>query len=128
MHNQKIGKVIIPSNTHPWPHERRVAELLSRYGYIIEFLPVNTIGSADILLDGIRFEIKSPRSRKTNTIEHRIKDAVRNQSSNIIIDSSRIRNMPDIVLQQWLTERCRIQPQIKRLLFVNKKGQIIDIK
>ncbi|MDO4747470.1 MAG: hypothetical protein Q4A70_04020 [Candidatus Saccharibacteria bacterium] len=122
------GKVTKPANAHPWPHEERVANILALAGHAVEFIPDGTIGTADIYLDGIIYEIKSPKTRNTNTIEHRLKDAIRNQSSNLIIDSFRLKGMPDSVLQNWLIERCRKQPQIKRMLFVNKKGQIVDIK
>lgn len=122
------GKVTKPANTHPWPHEERVADILALAGHAVEFIPEGTIGTADIYLDGVIYEIKSPKTRNTNTIEHRLKDAIRNQSYNLIIDSSRIKDMPDPVFQNWLIKRCRLQPQIKNMLFINKKGQIIDIK
>jgi len=122
------GKIVTPANTNPWPHEMRVAKILALAGHSVEFIPDGIIGTADLYLDGIIFEIKSPKTNKTNTIEHRIKEAIRSQSQNLIIDSSRIKKMPDSVLQNWLIERCRMQPQIKRMLFVNKKGQIVDIK
>lgn len=122
------GKVITPANANPWPHERRVARILALAGHAVEFIPKRTIGTADIYLDGTIYEIKSPKSNKTNTIEHRIKDAINNQSRNLIIDSSRIKDMPDRSLQNWLVGKCRTQPQIQKMLFVNKKGQIVDIK
>ncbi len=122
------GKIITPANVSPWPHEKRIAKILALAGYAVEFIPKGLIGSADIYLNGVAYEIKSPKSNKTNTIEHRIKEAVNNQSCNLIIDSSRIKNMKDYNLQKWLIERCCKQPQIKSMLFVNKKGQIIDIK
>lgn len=128
MKNVKIGKVIKPANTNPWPHEERIAMILARAGYRVEFIPTGTIGTADIYLNGVTYEIKSPKSNKINTIEHRIKDAVNNQSCNIIIDSSRIKGMRDCNLQNWLIGKCKAQPQIRKMLFINKKGQIIDIK
>lgn len=124
----KVGVIIKPGGVRTWPHEERVADILALAGHSVEFIPDGLIGTADIYLDGIIYEIKSPKTRNTNTIEHRIKEAIRNQSNNLIIDSSRIKGMPDIVLQKWLTDRCKRQPQIKRMLFINKKKQIIDIK
>lgn len=122
------GNVITPATANPWPHERRIAKILALAGHAVEFIPEGNIGTADIYLDGIEFEIKSPKTSNTNTIEHRLKDAIRNQSCNIIIDSSRLKGMPDYALQKWLIGRCRVQPQIKRMLFINKRSQIIDIK
>ena len=88
MARQRKAQIIIPAGLCPWPHELRVAQILSLAGHTVEFLPTRSSKTADILLDGIAYEIKSPRTNKTNTLEHLIKKALR-QSSNIIIDSSR---------------------------------------
>lgn len=122
------GSVIIPADANPWPHEIRVAKILALAGHEVIFIPAGTIGSADIYLDRTEYEIKSPKTNNTNTIEHRLKEAVRRQSCNLIVDSSRMKNMSDHALQNWLIDRCRKQPQIKKMLLINKKGQIIDIK
>ena len=122
------GSILIPANLTPWPHEMRVARILALAGHEVKFIPTATIGAPDIYVDQIAYEIKSPKSGKTNTIEHRIKDAISHQSRNIIIDSSRIKNLTDRSLQSWLISKCRIQPKIQRMLLINKKGQIIDIK
>ena len=66
------GKVIIPANANPWPHEVRVAKILALAGHTVEFIPEGQMSTADILLDGIVYEIKSPKTPNTNTMEHRI--------------------------------------------------------
>ena len=122
---QRIGRVIKPSNTAPWPHEERVAEILSKVGYEVEFIPeVGVTGSPDILLDGVRYEIKSPKSSKSNTWEQRLKDATNDQSRNVIFDSSRIKGVPDYKVLSWLRSKYRTQSQIKKLIFIDKKGKI----
>ncbi len=126
-YKSKRGSVLTPADANPWPHEERVAKILALAGHAVEFIPEGYQSTADILLDGIEYEIKSPKTNNTNTIEHRIKEAIRNQSRNLIIDSSRLRGMTDYNLRNWLVDRCRKQPQIKRMLFINKHGQIIDI-
>ena len=127
MKRKLSGSVVTPANANPWPHENRVAKILALAGHEVIFIPEEIIGSADIYLDGVKYEIKSPKTNNTNTIEHRLKEAVRRQSCNLIVDSSRLKGMSDQSLQNWLIARCRKQPQIKRMLFVNKRGQIIDI-
>lgn len=102
--------------------------ILAQNGYSVEFIPEGSIGTADIYLNKVAYEIKSPKTNKTNTIEHRIKDAVRSQSCNIIIESSRMKGLTDYNLQRWLVGLCRKQPQIKKMLFINKRGDIVDIK
>ena len=84
-HHEKIGKVIKPADTSPWPHEERVATVLSKHGFEVKFVPeMRATGTPDILLNGTLYEIKSPKSSKPNTWEQRLKEAINHQSRNII--------------------------------------------
>ncbi len=123
----KQGRLVIPSDVFPWPHELRVARILATAGHVVEFLPVRNIKTADILLDGIEYEIKSPLTNKPDKLERVIKRALR-QSKNIIYDSSRIKNMRDDNLRRFLIDKARQQSQIGELIFITKRGQIIDIR
>lgn len=127
MRKQKIGKVILPSGVAPWPHEMRVARILSDAGYTVEFIHKVNIKLADIFLDGIEFEIKSPKTSKANSLEHILKKALR-QSANIIVDSSRMRAINDAKIQSFLVHQARSRKRIKRIMLVTKSGYIIDIK
>lgn len=118
--------IYIPPGRQPWPHELRVAKILAMAGHNIEFLPENHLRTADIKLDGIDYEIKSPESFNPNTLEHKLKDATR-QSENIIIDSSRIKKTRDDKIRRFLVNQFRKQPQIKKMLFITKRGGIVDI-
>lgn len=118
--------IYIPPGRQPWPHELRVAKILAMAGHNIEFLPENHLRTADIKLDDIDYEIKSPESFNPNTLEHKLKDATR-QSENIIIDSSRIKKTRDDKIRRFLVNQFRKQPQIKKMLFITKRGGIIDI-
>lgn len=120
------GKVVIPAGVRPWPHELRVANILALAGHGVEFLPTSMIKTADILLDGVEFEIKSPLTNNPKKIIRNIKRALQ-QSPNVIIDSSRISGMRDDVLRRLLINRAKDQKTLKRLLFITKRGQIIDI-
>ena len=82
--------------------------------------------TADILLDGIEFEIKSPKSANANSLEHILKKAVK-QSCNIIIDTSRMKNVRDDNTRRFLINQVRIRRQINNLIMITKQGQIIDI-
>lgn len=126
MKTENTGNVIIPSNTHPWAHELRVAKILASTGFVVEFLPTSSIKTADILLDGVEFEIKSPFTNKANTIDHMIRRAIR-QSPNLIIDSSRMKNIREPQVKNLLINQARRAKQLKRLILVTKSGQIIDI-
>jgi len=123
--NQR-GKVLIPGGARPWSHELRVANILALAGHAVEFLPKTNMKAADILLDGIAYEIKSPKSANSNTLEHILKKALK-QSSNIIIDTSRMKNVRDDNTRRFLINQVRIRKQIKKLIMISKQGQIIDI-
>lgn len=82
--------------------------------------------TADILLDGAAYEIKSPKSVNSNTLEHILKKALK-QSSNIIINTSRMKNAHDNNTRRFLINQVRIRKQIKKLIMISKQGQIIDI-
>ena len=120
------GKVVVPANANPWPHELRVAKILALAGYAVEFIPETERKTADILLDGIEFEIKSPKSANANSLEHILKKAVK-QSCNIIIDTSRMKNVRDDNTRRFLINQVRIRRQINNLIMITKQGQIIDI-
>lgn len=109
-----------------WPHELRVAEILAADGHVVEFLREGLLPEADILLDGICYEIKSPETAKLSSVEQLIRKALK-QSSNIIIDSSRCKIHEDR-LHQYLIYKCGTQKQIKRLLLITKNQKVVDVK
>ena len=127
---RKIDKnnlIVIPAGRIPWSHELRVANILAKAGHRVEFLPELNGKTANILLDGVKFEIKSPRTNKPDKIERNIKRALM-QSNNIIFDSSRIKNMRDDNLQHFLAKKAIQYKRINHLIFITKRGKIIDIK
>lgn len=124
MVKNKVGIYIEPGR-RPWVHEMRVAEILALAGHYVEFLTESALPCADIRLDGIEYEIKSPETAKLSSVEQLIRKALK-QASNIIIDASRCKIREDR-LRKYLIYKCREQRQIKRLLFITKNRQIIDI-
>lgn len=124
MSKQKYGIYIAPGRS-PWPHELKTAKILARAGYYVEFLSENNFHSPDIRLNGTEYEIKSPETEKTSSLEQTLRTALK-QCQNIIIDSSRMR-MHDDRVRIFLTKKCREQKQIKKMLLITKHGEIIDI-
>lgn len=120
------GRIEIPIGMRPWPQEMRVAEILASRVHEVEFLVKGTVKTADILLDGVEFEIKSPKTDKANSLEHIIKSALE-QSPNIIIDISRMRRANNIQIRRFLVTQARVRKRIKKMLFITKDGQVIDI-
>ena len=128
MNSQKQrGRIIIPAGRRPWLHELRIADILASAGHNIEFLPESNISTADILFDGVEYEIKSPFTNKPDKLERNIKRGLK-QAKNIVFDSSRIKNMRDDNLRRFLIKKAKEQKQIGELIFITKRGQIIDIK
>ncbi len=125
--NKKQG-VFKPVGRRVWPHEDRVADFLAADGHYVEFLPEGGLHSVDILLDGVEYELKSPRSFKTNSMEQLIKDALyKKHCPNIVFDSLRLKGIRDYKVQEFLISQVKMRKAIKNMLFVTKRGKVIDI-
>ena len=118
------GKIIIPGGRKPWPHELRVANILAMAGHNIEFLPESNINTADFLLDGIAYELKSPFTNKSDKLERNIKRALK-QSKNVILDSSRIKGLRDDKLRCFLIKKTQEQKQIGNLILITRHGGLV---
>ena len=127
MSKQKIGKIIIPANANPWPHEINVATILSRSGFCVEFIPETNLKTPDIYLNKTIFEIKSPITNDPKKIIRNVKRALE-KCPNVIIDSSRIRGLNDVFILRSLTNKAKDLPRLNQLLFIDKRGSVIDIK
>lgn len=95
-------------------------------GYRVEFIPETTIKTPDIYLDRTMYEIKSPISNKINSVERNLTRALV-KYPNIIFDGSRMKIRDNQIMRE-LVRRKRIGKGIRKLLFINKKGAIIDIE
>jgi hypothetical protein len=125
----KAGTVIIPADLNVWDHELKSAQALAAAGYTVEFLPASNehqAKSPDILMDGLRWEIKSPKTDKLSAVERNLKRASK-QSASIIIDTRRMKKIHDATIQKFLIQKLKQQKSIKQLLMVNRKHQVIDI-
>ena len=66
------------------------------------------------------------KERFDEIFEHKLKDATK-QSPNLIIDTSRMKKVRDLKVRNFLVNQMRKQKQIKHMIMVTKRGQIIDI-
>lgn len=123
--NLKRGRIITPADANPWPHEERVAKILALAGHYVEFIPESSIKTPDIYLDHTMYEIKSPVSDKVNAVERNITRAL-TKCPNIIFDSSRMRVRDDQIMKE-LIKRRKAGKGVRKILFINKRGMIIDI-
>lgn len=126
---KRIGNITIVGNANVWPHEMNTARALAKDGHDILFIDNGGkgTGSADVEMDGLAWEIKSPRADNIKAIERNVKRA-RNQSENVIIDSRRMKRVPDIAIQKALEKYCNEIKGIKHLIFVNRHGNVVLIK
>jgi len=124
-----VGKITEPPGANIRVHERDTAEALARAGYEVEFVREHhrhRIVLPDVLINGEYWEMKSPKTNKISQLEMNLKRASR-QSPNIILDSQRIKDIPDDRVQKFLIERFIRRRNIKKLLFITKRREIIDI-
>ena len=118
----KNGRIIIQAGRKPWPHELRVANVLALAGHDVEFICETSIK----MPDNTAYEIKSPISDKVDAIERNIVRALE-KCPNIILDSSRMRIGNNQILHE-LIKRRKNGKGMKRVLFIDKHGLIIDIE
>ena len=126
MKKVKIGMVIIPDGADPWPHEKRVAKILAASGHCVEFIPESGMKTPDIYLDGVMYEIKSPVSDKVDAVERNIVRALV-KCQNIVFDSSRMKVRDYRIIGELIRIR-KAGKGVKKLIFVNKQREVIDIK
>lgn len=125
----KSGKVIIPASIVPWDHELKTAHALAQHGFTVEFVAVSNnhkAKTADVVIDGVLYEIKSPKTDKLSAVERNLKRATK-QSGNTIIDSRRMSKLHDATIQKFLAQKLKQQKTIKKILFVNRRHKVIDI-
>lgn len=122
----KGGRVVVPADANPWPHEQRVAKVLALAGHYVEFIPETNLKTPDIYLDNTMYEIKSPITDNPKKIIRNVKRALE-KCQNVIIDSSRVKGVSDEAIQRVLKNKVKDLPGLKKLLFINKRGQIVDI-
>lgn len=125
-----IGSIKIPGDVDVWPHEHRTAVALSRAGFNVTFIKKSDEDrekTPDLLIDGQLWEMKAPKASNARAIDRNLRRALR-QSRRIIIDSRRMKDLPDATVERELRKHARDMRSIERLVFVNHRGEVIDIK
>ena len=125
-------QVIIPIShpNPPEPHEVDVAMILARhYQCTVEFLiPVDDYKrkTADIVMLGVAWEIKSPLGASKSTIGNQFQFATK-QSRSIILDTRRTKLAYDDIVKKVLFEINK-RSSIKRVVLIDKSGVVVEIK
>jgi len=126
------GRVIIPVGhpKPPEPHEEDAAKILARhYQTTVEFLiPVDDYKrkSADIVMLGVQWEIKTPKGDSKYTIQKQFRRASK-QAKNIIIDTRRTKlkytNIENQALFEW-----RKRPVISKIILIDKFEKVVELR
>lgn len=124
------GDIIFANNYQPLNHELDTAIFLSSLGKTIEFIPasnMDNIKTPDILMDGLKWEIKSPINNGKRTIEHAFRGALQ-QSNNIIFDLRRSKTSDTINLAKISREVKLVKSgKLNKVLVITKKSKLIDL-
>lgn len=126
----KSSRVIVPSsNTPPENHELDIASLIStHFNCVVEFLIPSTSykqKTPDFVMNGLMWEIKSPKGVSKKTIEKQIRIALK-QSRNIIIDTRRTK-LTDVTITKELLKLLNNYRKINKLLLINKRNDVVII-
>ena len=109
--SSRKGK-IIPNGVSLEKHEYDTVLFLTTIGYDIELIPpshVPSVKTPDFIMDGLQWEMKSPKGKSRSTLEHAFQSAVK-QSENIVFDLRRT----DIPLEKALTTLSRLMNTSKK--------------
>lgn len=124
----KKGK-IIPNGVVLKTHENATVVFLTEQGYNIELIPKNNtpgVHSPDIIMDGLKWEMKAPKGEGKYLINNTIQKAIK-QSTNIIIDLRRTKRHQTKCLREVENEFQKSK-SINRLIVITKKSKRLDFK
>lgn len=119
--------MIIPNGVVLEKHENATVVFLSDLGYEIELIPpVNSymVKSADFIMLGLEWEMKSPIGGSRSTMEHVFQKASK-QAENIVIDLRRTK-VDDVVAVSILERRFRNSKRVKKMIVITKQQKKLE--
>jgi len=125
----KYGRIIIPHGAIPEKHELETAKIFTELGKDVEFLPPSYskgVYSPDVLINGQRWEIKSPCGNSKRTIENNYRQAQK-QSQNVIFDLRRIKIDERIAIAKVKQQFNLRTGRIKRIIIITKDNKTLDL-
>lgn len=126
MQRKKNG-VINPNGVSLEKHEYDTILFLTTLGYDIELIPPSHIPNRrtpDFKMNGLEWEMKSPKGKSRSTLEHAFQAAMK-QSVNILFDLRRIQ-MPDEKATSTLKHLFDHSKSIKNLLIITKRRKMLE--
>jgi hypothetical protein len=129
---KRVGTIIVPPGAFVNVHEKIAVDFLAiKLGLNITFLVPNRQKgqkTPDIEMDGLLWEIKSPKGKSSRTIENNLRNALQ-QSPYIIVDLRRMDGR--IPTKKYLVEierRFDDARTIKHIIVITRQEQTIDFK
>jgi len=126
---KKIGRITIQIGALPEKHELETANFFASAGKDIEFIaPSYSKGvyTPDVLIDGVRWEMKSPTGASNRTIENNYR-AAQMQSENIIFDLRRIKMDEKVAIAKIKQQFSLRTGRVKRVLVITKSKKTLDL-
>ena len=126
---KKKRSIIIPQGGKvlPEPIEISAARILGKYfKNDVEFIPVTSSKTPDFVIDGVRWELKSPTGKGKYTIQHQFHRATK-QSKNIIIDARRCK-LHIARIRREVNYQVGLSRGIKRVILIEKSEKVVVIK
>lgn len=127
---KRAGNITIPGDADIWPHELDTAKALARAGYNVEFIKKSNVPhekTADCYIDGERWEMKAPKASNARAVQRNLRRALQ-QASRLIFDGRRMKPMTDKQILHEIDKWLPMFKACKQLKYVNREGEILDIK
>ncbi len=124
----KNGK-IIPNGVILEKHEYKTILLFTEIGIDVELIPKSNkkgVHTPDIIMNSLKWEMKSPKGKGRWLLENTLKKAVK-QSPNVIIDLDRIKIHQTKCLQE-LEKQFYKSKGAKWLKIITKNKKIVEFK
>ncbi len=127
---EPTGRIIIEPGLNVWPHELKTAEALAAAGRTVEFIRKSDsphVRTADVVMNGERWEFKAPTSDKVAMIQKNIRRAL-HQSPFVVFDSRRMKRLPNTAIEREVRLRSAELKSLKKLIYINRNGEIVIVK
>lgn len=128
MWRMKKGR-IIPNGVILEKHEYKTILLFTEMGIDIELIPKSErrgIHTPDVMMGGLKWEIKSPKGDGKYLMQNTIQRAVK-QSKNVIVDLGRAKRSQERCLQE-LQKEFNYSKNLRRLKIITKTRKILDFE
>ena len=121
-------RVILPTNLKPSParYELTAAQLLAEHFKTdVEFIARSNHKTPDFIIDGVKWELKSPTGTGKRNIERQLQTGIK-QSKNIVFDARRSK-IHIARIKNILNYQFRLAKSIKRIVLIDKSKNVIEL-